>query len=64
MCVLNFVFTFIAQNLLPPNPWGSIEPRLRTTDLDTFHKRSYATQFALVLSPWCSMKMAVKPPVY
>ena len=30
-----FFFTFIAQNLLPPNPWSSIEPKLRTTALQS-----------------------------
>ena len=35
MCVVKFIFfTFIVQNLLPPNPWTWLtEPRLRTTDL-------------------------------
>ena len=35
MRVVNFIFfTFIAQNLLPPNPGGSIGPRLRTTAVE------------------------------
>ena len=41
MYVVNFIFsTFIAQNLFPPNPWGSIEPRLRITVLDEYRKEA------------------------
>ena len=34
MCVVNFVlFLLLLLKILPPKPWGSIEPRLRTTAL-------------------------------
>ena len=35
MCVMNLIYFILIILFISPNPWGSIEPTLRTTDLST-----------------------------